>query len=142
MSALRPGGRRKTPPGVLDGTHVLLVGGHEDSRDVLTRLLRYAGAFVTAVATGDQARAALGIALPHVLLVDLALPEAADLGLLADLRATPALRELPAVALTGRGTPEIRRRAMQAGFQALLLPPVDPDVLCRLILALARRTAP
>jgi CheY-like chemotaxis protein len=121
---------------------VLLVGGHEESRDVLTRLLRYAGAFVTAAPTANEARAALRIVLPHVLIVDIGLPEAADLGLLAGLRATPTPRELPAVALTGRGTLEVRRRAMQAGFQALLLPPVDPDVLCRLILALARRTAP
>ncbi len=142
MSPLRPRGRRKTSPGVLDGIHVLLVGGPEDSRDVLTRLLRYAGAFVTAAATGNEAQAALRIVRPHVLIVDLGLPEAADLGLLASLRATPTLRELPAVALAGHATLEIRRRVMRAGFQALLLPPVDPDVLGRLILALAHRTAP
>ena len=42
-------------------------------------------------------------------------------------------------AVTGYGQPEDRRRAEEAGFDALLVKPVDPDQLTQLLTASARR---
>ena len=54
------------------------------------------------------------------------------------MRADPGGRDILLVALTGYGQPEDERRALEAGFDAHLVKPVDPDVLERL---LARRSA-
>jgi CheY-like chemotaxis protein len=42
------------------------------------------------------------------------------------------------VALTGYGQPEDHRRSQEAGFDAHLVKPLDPDSLTRILLAGAR----
>jgi CheY-like chemotaxis protein len=55
------------------------------------------------------------------------------------LRADPALRATPLVALTGYAGPEDRARALEAGFDRHLAKPTGLDDLLRAIQALAPR---
>jgi two-component system CheB/CheR fusion protein len=55
------------------------------------------------------------------------------------LRADPIGREMLLVALTGYGRPEDREKALEAGFDAHLVKPVDPEDLTSLIGELSAR---
>ncbi len=55
------------------------------------------------------------------------------------LRESPAGAGIFLVALTGYGQPEDRRRAFEAGFDAQLIKPVEPDELAEVLAEAARR---
>jgi two-component system CheB/CheR fusion protein len=55
------------------------------------------------------------------------------------IRATPELREVMLVALTGYGREEDRARAREAGFDHHLVKPVNPETLQGLVAQLSSR---
>jgi CheY-like chemotaxis protein len=74
---------------------------------------------------------------PEIILCDIGLPGDLDgYEVARRIRATPALRGVHLVALTGFGTPEDKERALRAGFDAHLTKPVDPAVLGPMIAAI------
>ena len=73
--------------------------------------------------------AALGTT-PDVVLIDIGLPGLDGYAVARRLRAALGHR-VTLVALTGYGQSEDRRRTSEAGFDAHLVKPVDPDVLTR-----------
>lgn len=75
---------------------------------------------------------------PHVAIVDIGLPEMDGYEVARHLRADPATRSLPLIALTGYGQDEDRRRALEAGFDVHLVKPVEAEQLVQAI-ATARR---
>ena len=54
----------------------------------------------------------------------------------------PAVREIPAAALTAFARSEDRVRAMQSGFEVHLSKPIDPMELLATVASLARRKRP
>jgi len=54
--------------------------------------------------------------------------------------ADPAVREVPAAALTAYARSEDRMKVLQSGFQMHLAKPVDPAELVIAVAALAKRT--
>lgn len=123
------------------GLRVLLVEDERDMRVALERILREAGAEVTAVSGVKAAREALRQAIPHVLLSDIAMPDEDGYSLIREVRAmdtarTPDQRKLsdvPAVALTAHARGEDRHKALEAGFQAHLTKPVEAGELVQTI---------
>jgi CheY-like chemotaxis protein len=74
-----------------------------------------------------------------VALVDIGLPEVDGYEVARRMRALgPRCPYL--IALTGYGQPDDIRRARDAGFDAHLLKPVDPDALAKVLSALPRLT--
>ena len=65
--------------------------------------------------------------------VDIGLPRLDGYGLARRLRATPAGQGIRLIALTGYGQPADRRQALEAGFDAFLVKPVDPAELLRIV---------
>ena len=96
-------------------------------------LLAGDGHRVSAVETAQQALKAVRGDPPDLALVDIGLPGMDGYELARQLRATAEGRQIRLVALTGYGRPEDRRRARDAGFDAHLVKPVDPDQLTRLL---------
>jgi CheY-like chemotaxis protein len=79
---------------------------------------------------------------PDVALLDLGLPGMDGCALAQKLRAEPGLEGVRLVAVTGYGDERHRRLALEAGFDLVLIKPVETEVLQRLLEAGAARRPP
>jgi PAS domain S-box-containing protein len=120
---------------------VLVVDDNEDAAETLAALLRIEGHEVQAVYNGRKALERVDNFVPHVVLLDIGLPEMNGYELAQCLRRLPQLSEVHLVALSGYGQAEDRQRSQAAGFDDHLVKPVDPSALRR-VLATAAATVP
>jgi PAS domain S-box-containing protein len=129
----------------LDGIKILLVDDDTDTRDFQAFVLEQSGATVTAIASGSEALQTLAHWLPDVLVSDVGMPEmdGYELIQLIRSRASKLGSNLPApassvkaIALTAYAAEEDQQKAFQAGFQAHVTKPIDPDVLVQAIINL------
>jgi CheY-like chemotaxis protein len=127
--------------GDLHGIHVLAVDDEADALTLLRVVLEAAGAEVTTVASPLMALARIEAVRPHVIVVDLGMPEMDGFALITQIRASPHphVREVPAAALTAFARSEDRTKALRSGFEMHLAKPVDPGELVASVAALARR---
>ena len=98
-------------------------------RQALARLLAAEGIAVHACASGAEAIALCKQTTPDVVLLDINMPDMDGLETARRLRSDPSTRALRLVALTGRGTWDLRKKAMDAGFDEFLSKPIPADVL-------------
>ncbi|MDQ3618314.1 MAG: hybrid sensor histidine kinase/response regulator [Pseudomonadota bacterium] len=108
---------------------VMLVDDNADALTTLGLLLGLCGCEVLEVGSGAEALAQAPDFGPEVAVLDIGMPVMDGVTLARCLRerlgeATPQL-----VALTGFGQPADRERALEAGFDAFLVKPVDPALL-------------
>ena len=113
---------------------VLIIEDNDDSRELMTSMLRRRCHKVFAAADGPSGvELALG-EHPNTILVDIGLPGLDGYAVARTLR--PQLgRDVLMIAITGYGQPEDKRRALEAGFDEHMTKPVD---LSRLELLLSR----
>jgi PAS domain S-box-containing protein len=125
----------------LKGIHVLAVDDEDDALTLLRAVLEAAGATVTTFSSAQAALESLADVRPHVIVLDLGMPEMDGLGLIAKIRQSsdPAVRNLPAAALTAFARSEDRTRALRSGFEMHLAKPVDPGELVASVATLAKR---
>jgi CheY-like chemotaxis protein len=130
--------------GSLEHVRVLLVDDDSDAREVLGMVLRHHGAQVCEAATAEAAVVAFRRHVPDVVVSDIGLPDADGYELIRRLRAldVPAAQAAVAVALTGWARSEDRDEALEAGFQAHVVKPIDPIELVALLARLVRGPAP
>ena len=131
----------------LEGVRVLIVDDERDAREMITAILEEHGASVTAVASAQEAIAALDRALPDVLVADIGMPDEDGYVLLRKARArgtSARERQIPALALTAYAGAHDVRTAERAGFQMHLAKPVVPGLLIDAVarLAAGRPTTP
>jgi CheY-like chemotaxis protein len=112
---------------------VLVVEDHDDTREAMRCLLEVHGHRVQAVGDGTEAVAAALASHPDVVVIDIGLPGLDGYEVARQLRATPEGKAMRLLALTGHDQPRDRERVQEAGFDAHLVKPVDPDTLCRLL---------
>ena len=122
------------------GRSVLINEDHDDAREALRALLELEGHRVDAAASGPHGLEMARKSPPDVALVDIGLPEVDGYEVARRLRALGSSRPY-LIALTGYGQPEDVKKARDAGFDAHLLKPVDPDALARVLSAIPRNTA-
>ena len=120
----------KDPARTLAGVYVLVVEDDDDSLTILTTVLRYYGAHVSAATSADAALEQLKILRPHVVVTDIAMPRHDGLWLLRQIRALVPTDEVSVIAVTAVAEPD---ELLAAGFHAALTKPVDPLVLCHAI---------
>ena len=126
-------------PDSLQDLRVLVIDDEPDARELVATVLRLRGAEVLIAASADQALELLEQNAPHVLVSDIGMPLTDGYALLRRIRARPhESAAIPAVALTAYAREQDRKLAFDAGFQAYLSKPVDPDALARLVAAVAR----
>jgi CheY-like chemotaxis protein len=119
------------------GRSVLIIEDHDDAREALQALLEFQGHRVHAAASGQHGLEIASQHVPDVALVDIGLPEVDGYEVARRLRALGQGRPY-LIALTGYGQPDDLERAREAGFDAHLLKPVDPDTLAHVLSALPR----
>jgi PAS domain S-box-containing protein len=127
--------------GDLTGIHVLAIDDEKDALTLLGVVLETAGAEVTSFASPLRALEHIAEVKPHVLIVDLGMPEIDGFEVIRRLRASAdaAIRNLPAAALSAFARSEDRTKALQSGFEMHLAKPVDPAELVASVATLARR---
>ncbi|HEY3064085.1 MAG TPA: response regulator [Chloroflexota bacterium] len=122
---------------------VLIVEDNERNLELVRDLLELRG-----FRTLEAANAEAGIAVarahrPDVVLMDVQLPDIDGVDALGRLRADPATRAIPVVALTAFAMKDDRMRFMDAGFDGYLMKPIDirtfPDEVRRYCLPEDRR---
>jgi signal transduction histidine kinase len=114
---------------------ILVVEDNDDARDTLRRLLELTGHRVDVAADGAAGLAAALVSKPEVVLIDVGLPKMDGHEVARRIRATAGDWRPFLVALTGYGLPEDRSRALEAGFDAHLVKPVDHSALEALLAA-------
>lgn len=117
------------------GRSILIVEDNADARDALSVLLELEGHVVAAAGEGHQALELVRAKDPDIALVDIGLPGIDGYEVARRVRALDGRRPV-LIALTGYGQPEDRRRASEAGFDGLLVKPVDPTALTTLLATL------
>ena len=113
------------------GRRILLVEDHGDGRQMLADLLRLWGHEVEEAADGPAGLERLRQVVPDVALIDIGLPGLDGYELAR--RARGGGRRVRLIAVTGYGQPADRRRALEAGFDAHLVKPVNLEQLRRLL---------
>jgi signal transduction histidine kinase/ActR/RegA family two-component response regulator len=133
--------------GDLTGIRVLAIDDDADALGLLRTVLEAAGADVmtmsSAAAVLDQVGEMRLEKKPHVLVVDLGMPEMDGFEFIARLRSSPnaEIRDTPAAALTAFARSEDRTKALRSGFEMHLAKPVDPGELVASVATLVRRGA-
>lgn len=115
---------------------VLVVDDNRDAGETLCTMLQLQGHEVHVEHDGAAGLAAALRLEPDALLLDLGMPGMDGLQVAARLRATAAGTRMAIVAISGWGQEEDRRRTREAGFDAHLTKPVDPEELGRTLAAL------
>ena len=110
---------------------VLVVDDEPDASEALTLLLKPRGFDVRVAATGDTARSMVTSWRPHVVLLDLMLPDVNGLDLLRDFRADAP--ETQVVMVTGYGSVPKVVDAMNGGAFGFIEKPIDAMLLLAVI---------
>jgi len=111
---------------------VLVVDDDVDSAEMMAMLLRLMGHETFVANTGEDAVASTAEQQPHVLLLDISLPDINGYEVARRIRAEHG-HSVRLIALSGWGEEEDRRRAREAGFDHYLTKPAEPEALERLL---------
>jgi PAS domain S-box-containing protein len=120
---------------------VLLVDDEQDARNLLGLILMSYEAEVRACASAAEALETLDEWRPHVLVSDIGMPEEDGYELMRKIRTREPERGglIPALALTAYARDEDARRALEAGYQAHVAKPVEPNKLATAVANLVGR---
>lgn len=109
--------------------HVLLVEDNEVNAYLARYVLEAEGFSVEWVTDGQQALDAAAARRPDIILMDLRMPVMDGYEATRRLKADPALRDVPVLAMSAQALPEEQARALAAGCVAHLGKPIDVDKL-------------
>jgi signal transduction histidine kinase/DNA-binding response OmpR family regulator len=128
------GASTSTPP-AMDSLHILVVEDNSDIRDTLRDLLVMCGHRVDVAEDGESGLAMILASKPHVALIDIGLPglDGYRVARAVKDRTNGSGKKTRLIALTGYGQPDDRRRAIDAGFDAHLVKPVDLEHLSQVL---------
>ncbi|HEY5443357.1 MAG TPA: response regulator, partial [Pyrinomonadaceae bacterium] len=111
----------------------------EDSRKLISTMLKQHGAEVTAVGSAADAISVFLEKTPDVLVSDIGMPEQDGYELIQKIRALPLGQgRVPAIALTGYATRKDRERSLTAGYHSHLAKPIEQTELVAAIAGLLR----
>jgi CheY-like chemotaxis protein len=135
--------RIETPLPDLGGLSVLAVDDDADSRALVSETLESRGARVVAVDSAEEALDTLRRARLDIVLADIGMAHSDGFDLIKRIRQSsdPAVRDVPAAALTAYARGEDRMKVLQSGFQMHLVKPIDPAELIVAVASLAKRRA-
>lgn len=103
---------------------ILLVEDHPQDLELVTDLLHGAGYQVLAATTAEEALVLINAHRPDLILMDIRLPGLDGLQATRLLKADPATRTIPVIALTAHAMPEDQERIRDAGCDAHLTKPL------------------
>jgi CheY-like chemotaxis protein len=104
---------------------ILLVEDNEMNRDMLSRRLERRGYQVLLAVDGREGVDRAGAEAPDLVLMDMSLPVLDGWEATRVLKAAPATRHIPVIALTAHAMSSDRARAMEAGCDDYDTKPID-----------------
>jgi two-component system cell cycle response regulator DivK len=110
-------------------TRVLAIEDHEDNRRILRDLLASVGYELIEAATGEEGIALAGSQVPDLILMDIQLPGLDGYETTRRIRANPALRGVPIIAVTSYALSGDDVKALAAGCDAYVTKPFSPREL-------------
>ncbi len=108
---------------------MLIVDDNRDAAETMALLQQLRGHDTRTAHTGPDALTAAGEFLPHVILLDIGLPEMDGFEVARRIRTIPEMKRTFLVALTGYGSENDREKARLAGFDEHLSKPADLELL-------------
>jgi CheY-like chemotaxis protein len=113
---------------------VLVADDNQDAATSLAMLLTHLGTDVQVANDGRTALSMVGTYRPHVVLLDIGMPEMDGFEVARHIRSKPEYDDVILIALTGWGQAEDRHRTRDAGFDHHLVKPADITALRSLLL--------
>jgi CheY-like chemotaxis protein len=107
------------------GMRVLLVDDNVDAMEMMGFLLAEMGYEAHTTADANEIEELAARHEPHVIVLDIGLPGVDGYQVARRIKSNPQLAHIRLVAHTGYGSPEDRRRAHEAGFDAHLVKPAE-----------------
>jgi PAS domain S-box-containing protein len=104
---------------------VVVIEDNEDTLELVQMWLRHIGHHVQGASDGNSGLELALSSRPDVALVDIGLPGMDGYEIARNLRASDDADDIYMVAVTGYGRPEDRARALDAGFDAYIVKPLD-----------------
>jgi diguanylate cyclase (GGDEF)-like protein len=108
---------------------LLLIEDNADTREALALLLEHHGYAVRSAENGADALAQVIRQPPDLMITDLEMPVLSGFDLLRELRAVPALADIPVIVLSAHHAPEERVAGLDLGADDFLAKPVHLDEL-------------
>jgi signal transduction histidine kinase/ActR/RegA family two-component response regulator len=146
VEASRPVARRQLASdemaGVLQGLKILVVDDNVDAAKTLARLLRMSGAATELAHDGISALECADRFRPQLILLDIGLPQLNGYEVCRRIRCAPWGKGPGIVAVTGWGQEEDRQKSQEAGFDAHLVKPLDPQTICTTLAGFVTRRNP
>jgi CheY-like chemotaxis protein len=122
---------------------ILLVEDNEMNRDMLSRRLERRGYEVVIAVDGAEGVDKAGTEAPALILMDMSLPVVDGWDATRRIKAAPATRAIPVIALTAHAMSGDREKALEAGCDDFDTKPVDlARLLGKIEALLARKPIP
>ena len=123
----------------LSGKRILVVEDDSDTREMLRFILERNGADVRAVHAVQPAIQAFEDVHPNAVVADIGMPEYNGYALIAKIRELDEENQsrTKCLAVTAYATPVDREATLNAGYDAYIAKPFDPEELVKTVAALA-----
>ena len=111
------------------GKRILAIEDHEENRRLLRDLLTSFGYELIEALTGEEGLTAAETQCPDLILMDIQLPGIDGYETTRRIKANPALRHIPVIAVTSYALSGDDVKALEAGCDAYVTKPFDPAEL-------------
>jgi CheY-like chemotaxis protein len=117
---------------------ILIVDDFDDTRLLLRTWLEKKGYRVVEAENGNEAVAQAEAQQPHLIIMDVEMPELDGLSATRKIRTLPIGQSVPIVAVSAYGADQFRNDALAAGCNEYVPTPFEPDELESLIRTLIK----
>lgn len=108
---------------------IMVVDDDDDIRFVMSQLLRKEGYVVIEAANAIEAEQRAMNQVPHLILMDLSMPDTDGLSALWKIRKHPEIADVPVVIVSAHDAFDLRAEAAAAGCKGYLTKPLDIEEL-------------
>jgi len=124
------------PPDLLSNWEILVIDDEDDSLEVARYILSFYGATVHTAINGLEGHKLLETIRPRFIISDISMPQMDGWQFIAKLLETPAIKDIPVIALTAHAMRGDREKAISAGFHNYLIKPLTPSTFIQQLIRL------
>lgn len=108
-------------------SRILIIEDNPANLELMRYLLNAFGHATVETVDGEAGLGRARSDRPDLILCDIALPKLDGYGVAAALKADPASRNIPLIAVSASAMMSDRQRAVDAGFDGFITKPIDPE---------------